>query len=115
MTSKKSPHATRPIFVPHSTASRVIVRMVEFDWFPGFSIQQQQRSISSFHDAARTLHIANAPLEVSTRSPEELGRRLSAFNLRVEHPLFGIVPLESAFQSSKVFSDDGPYLDLAQK
>ena len=114
MTTKKSPHARRPIFVPHHVANRVSTTMIEFDWFPGFSMQQQQRSISSFHDTARTLHIASAPLEVSTRSPEELGRKLSAFNLRVEHPLFGIIPLESAFQSSKVFSDGGPYLDLAQ-
>jgi hypothetical protein len=115
MASKTSPHAIRPIFVPHSTATRVLVRTVEFDWFPGFSIQQQQRSISSFHDAARALRITNTPLEVSTRSPEELGLKLSAFNLRVEHPSLGIIPLESAFQSSKVFSDGGPYLDLAQK
>jgi hypothetical protein len=114
MTTKKNPHAKRPIFVPHSAANHVSTTMIEFDWFPGFSKQQQQRSISSFHDAARTLHIASAPLEVSTRSPEELGRKLSAFNLRVEHPLFGIVPLESAFQSSKVFSGGGPYLDLAR-
>jgi type I restriction enzyme M protein len=89
--------------------------MVEFDWFPGFSIQQHQRSISSFHDAARTLGMAIRPLEVSTRSPDELGRKLSAFNLRVEHPAFGVIPLESAFQSSKVFNDGGPYVELAQK
>src|SRR5690242_14898944 len=115
MTHKRTPRAIRPVFVPQSAPRRVQAVDVEFDWFPGFAIQQQQLSIYSFHDAIRCLDIATMPLEISTRSPDELGRCLSAFNLRVVHPIVGNIPLESAFQSSKVFADGGPYLDLAQE
>jgi type I restriction enzyme M protein len=53
------------------------------------------------------------PLEVSSKSPEELGRSLSAFSLIVEHPEHGLVPLESAFQAAKRFSRGGPFPELA--
>ncbi len=115
MPSKKSPRAKRPIFIPLGTVQRVRTVEVEFDWFPGFAIEQHRRCIASFHENAKLLGITSRPLEVSTRSTEEIGRRLSAFNLQVEHSKLGIIPLESAFQSSKVFTDGGPYTDLATK
>src|SRR5438067_12545803 len=99
MPTKKAPRANRPICVPLSGAPRVGTVEVEFDWFPGFALVQQQRSIASLHDAARSLGYASTPLEISTRSTEELGCALSAFNLRVPHPTLGVIPLESAFQS----------------
>jgi hypothetical protein len=40
-------------------------------------------------------------LEVSTKSEEKVGQRLSAFNLKV-HSRLGVMPLEMAFQGSKV-------------
>jgi hypothetical protein len=50
-------------------------------------------------------------LEISTRSPDHFGISLSAFNLQVE--VSGkLVSVEVAYQSSKIFSDGGPYLDL---
>lgn len=50
-------------------------------------------------------------LEVSTKSDEIAGQRLSAFHLKVESPV-GPIPLECAFQGSKVFESGGPYTDL---
>lgn len=37
---------------------------------------------------------------------------MSAFNLRVTVPGLGLVPLENAFQASKVFVGGGPFIDL---
>lgn len=50
-------------------------------------------------------------LEVSTKSEEEIGRRLSAFNLKVETSI-GKISVEAAYQGSKVFQYGGPYTDL---
>jgi type I restriction enzyme M protein len=85
---------------------------VDFEWFPGFALSQQQKSIASLHRAAQRRGVRR-PLEISSKSPEELGRGLSAFNLRVEHPEHGSIPLESAFQAAKRFSRGGPFAELA--
>lgn len=50
-------------------------------------------------------------LEISTKSDEKLGRHLSAFHLKVPSPR-GPIPLESAYQGSKVFERGGPFHDL---
>ncbi len=47
------------------------------------------------------------PLEISTKSKETIGRKLSAFNLKINN-----YTLENIFQSAKVFEHGGPYLDL---
>lgn len=104
--------ANRPIFVPQSGVPRVRTLDVDFEWFPGFALSQQQKSIASLHRAAAVRGV-RAPLEISSKSPEELGRRLSAFSLLVDHPTAGRVALESAFQASKVFSRGGPFAELA--
>jgi hypothetical protein len=110
--------AQRPVFAPVQSAQpslgkpRVRVLEPEFQWHAGFALVQQQKSIASLHQAARRAGV-RAPLEISSKSPEELGRRLSAFNLLVEHPTAGRVPLESAFQAAKVFTRGGPYAELA--
>jgi hypothetical protein len=83
---------------------------VDFEWSPGFAVSQKQKSIMALHQAASDVGISPV-LEISTKSPDSLGMRLSAFNLAVEvgdRP----IPLEAAFQGSKVFAGGGPYTDL---
>jgi hypothetical protein len=104
--------AVRPVFVPQSGRPRVRELAVDFEWFPGFALSQQQKSIAGLHRGALR-HGVRRPLEISSRSPEELGRQLSAFTLRVAHPAHGLVSLESAFQAGKRFSRGGPYAELA--
>jgi len=108
--------AKRPVFVPQQTMPRVRVLEPEFQWHAGFAVSQQQKSIASLHAAARALGVRR-PLDISSKSPEELGRLLSGFNLVVEHSEHGVgsVALESAFQSAKVFSRGGPFLELAHQ
>ncbi len=99
--------AERLVFSPVPDGCLVQEHKVQFQWFPGFSLSQKQRSIESLHRAAEA-DLGGPILEVSTKSPRRRGRRLSAFNLCV--PLNGRrILLEAAFQGSKVFEGcDGP-------
>jgi hypothetical protein len=106
--------ATRPIFLPNETGDLLVrTKFIEFSWSPGMAVVQKQKSISSLHEAAIEQSICSSPLEVSSKSPAELGVSLSAFNLksrtRKKRNLFSV---ETAFQSSKVFEHGGPFRDL---
>ena len=105
--------AKRPIFRPDPDDALVEECLVEFEWFPGFATVQKQRSIESLHVAAVVEVGLTQLLEVSTKSPEHLGVRLSAFNLFVNLPgRERPVLLEAAFQGSKVFAGQGPFVHL---
>ena len=104
--------AVRPVFVPQSGRPLVREVAVDFEWFAGFALSQQQKSIASLHRGALRQRVRH-PLEIFSKSPEALGRSLSAFTLTVEHPEHGPVPLESVFQAAKRFSRGGPYTELA--
>ncbi len=106
--------ANRPVYVPKlsSKASCVLVKDIEFKWFPGMSKSQKQKSIGSLHEAANDLNISPI-LEISSKSEIELGVKLSAFNLMITtRKLNKSFSVETAFQSSKVFEKGGPYSDL---
>ena len=104
--------ARRPVFVPDSDKPYVSELSLDFEYCSGSSIQNKQRSIASLHAA----YVAKFPslrvLEVSSKSERDIGVRLSAFNLMIEHPGRGSYSVECAFQASKVFLHGGPYVDL---
>lgn len=97
--------AERPAFFIHQ--GKVVSEMYSFDWFPGFAVSQKQKSIESLHNAILKTDVDGKPLEISTKSKEAIGIKLSAFNLRLNNHA-----LENIFQSAKVFANGGPYLDL---
>ena len=97
--------AKRPAFF--ISQNKVVQDLFSFEWFPGFSISQKQKSIESLHDAIRKADAGARPLEISTKSKEAIGINLSAFNLRLNSDT-----LENIFQSAKVFANGGPYPDL---
>lgn len=69
-----------------SLDNRYCVRVnTEFEFFPGFSDVQKQRSIRSLHESFQRNHANNRILEISSKSEEELGVRLSAFNLMIKN------------------------------
>lgn len=104
--------AKRPVFIPASEDDRFVrERSFEFSWNSGFAAIQKKKNIEALHTAAAESGIAPL-LEISTKSDEKLGIRLSAFNLKVETDDFGEIPLECAFQGSKIFEHGGPYTDL---
>jgi len=107
--------AKRPVFIPIlEEIPGVITRDIEFIWHAGLSLQQQQKSIASLHGVILQSKIGlTAPLEISRRSRDELGIRLSAFNLGTRSTKSGgFVCVESLFQASKVFSNSGPFPEL---
>lgn len=109
--------AKRPIFIPHKEGpSRVSEIKVDFEWFPGFSLQQKQRSIASLHESANVSFGLSPLLEISSKSSSATGQALSAFNLTLDDPVLGhSASVEAAFQGSKVFEHGGPYTDLYEK
>lgn len=105
--------AIRPIFIPETDdVCGAKEKLVDFKWFSGFSKSQKQKSIVELHSTARALGYENV-LEVSSKSEDELGVCLSAFNLTITTPKNNNrFTVETAFQGSKVFEKGGPYKDL---
>ena len=106
--------ASRPIFISMKEGDDLVhVRTIEFNWAPGFSVAQKQRSIRSLHEAAMLETGYKAPLEVSTKSTNSLGKKLSAFNLKgITKKEKRCFTVETLYHSSKVFENGGPYKDL---
>lgn len=102
----------RPVFVPESDKPYVSDISLDFEYVPGSSIQQKQRSVASLHAAYVDRFPSSRVLEVSSRSKRDIGVQLSAFNLMIEHPEHGSYSVECAFQASKVFRHGGPFVDL---
>ncbi len=104
--------AERPIFVPAPTEPE-LVKEISFRivWNPGFAAIQKKKNIKALHKAAAVAGYSPL-LEISTKSNRKVGRHLSAFHLKVHRSGLGEIPLECAFQGSKVFEGGGPYTDL---
>jgi hypothetical protein len=104
--------ADRPIFIPSKSAPGATVDvMLNIPWASGFAPTQKKKNIVALHNAAARAGY-HPLLEVSTKSDDKLGRHLSAFHLKVKSSEFGEIPLECAYQGSKVFEDGGPFTDL---
>lgn len=112
--SKDINMASRPIFTP-SLSGKLLVNThyVDFQWFPGMAKSQSQKSIESLHMEAKKQIGVSKILEISSKSSEELGVNLSAFNLMIKTvKREREFSLECAYQASKVFERGGPFLDL---
>lgn len=108
--------AIRPVYISDVTKSGYIKEVnMEFEWFPGFSIKQKQKSIRSLHDSFIDNYPDRKVLEVSSKSEKEIGVALSAFNLTIKTSKGLEFSVETAFQASKVFEQGGPYTDLYNK
>ena len=104
--------AKRPVFCPNKNKIGVRTIYIDFQWHAGFSIVQKQKSIHELHSAASKLGISNI-LEISSKSVNNAGVALSAFNLSfVTKKYKTALTVETAFQGSKVFEKGGPYIDL---
>lgn len=116
--------ATRPIFIPNyqkisnndiTIDNLVQVKNIDFTWQSGLSIADKQKSIASLHENAKKIDGVNHVLEISTRSTENIGVALSAFNLKIRTTKNNEIPVECIYQSSKVFQGNIQYLDLLYK
>ena len=58
--------ARRPIFLPTGDSGNLVSdQFVEFEWFPGMSLKQKQRSVEALHMMARHLLGVSRPLSYS--------------------------------------------------
>ena len=107
--------AKRPVFIARGDGEPgVHTRLIQFDWYAGFSMSQKQRSIASLHASAHEEDIHDV-LEISSKSTSLVGVDLSAFNLVATFLDNGKkVTVESAFQGSKVFDAGGPFVDIME-
>jgi Family of unknown function (DUF6977) len=107
--------AKRPIFIPNTDGNQLYKEYeVEFKWNPGFAQIQKQKNIKALHEKAKE-HNLFSILEVSSKSEELLGQRLSAFSLKTKTKLYGEISIECAFQGSKVFENNMQYKDIYSK
>lgn len=103
--------AVRPIFIPRVGRGPLVEEVpINIRWHGGFAVSQKQKNIASLHEAAADLGI-HPILEISTKSLQEVGRRLSAFNLKIDVKN-ELLPLESVYQGSKVFKYSGQHTEL---
>lgn len=92
--------ASRPAF--YINEKKVVSKNYDFEWSGGFAISQKQKNIIKLHAA-----IGGKTLEVSTKSLDNLGKKFSAFNLKLNG-----YTLENIFQSSKIFENGKNYSSL---
>ncbi|HFE9867731.1 DUF6977 family protein [Acinetobacter baumannii] len=109
--------ATRPVFIPIFESDSLVKKdSIDFQYYSGFSVGQKQKSIVSLHEAIYEKYGFKNILEVSSKSQDQLGIDLSAFNLMIfdkkSNKKFSV---ECAFQSSKVFEQGGPFIDLLDR
>jgi|SRR5712692_1185556 len=103
--------AERPIFVPEPDEDHLVNEVVvSIRWHGGFSVSQKRKNVAELHKAAAKAGFSPV-LEISSKSTSKVGQHLSAFHLKVRKNNREI-PLESAFQGSKVFEHGGPFVEL---
>ncbi len=107
--------AIRPIFVPNINGNQLYEEInVEFKWNPGFALVQKEKNIKALHEKAKEKKLTSI-LEVSSKSSEPLGQRLSAFSLKIDTLNYADITIECAFQGSKVFENNIQYTDIYSK
>ena len=106
--------AVRPVFSVSLDDKLFVRENIEFQWFGGFALSQKRKCINSLHNAYLVKHTNKNILEISSKSENELGVKLSAFNLMM-HLNGKTFSVESAFQAGKIFEFGGPYTDLLAK
>lgn len=103
--------ATRPAFMVSEKSIQPLEKNINFTFHSGFHITQKQRSIDELHKSILNDFPNAKILEISSKSKQDLGVQLSAFNLKytIGDKSFSV---ENIFQSSKVLNTGGPYPDI---
>ncbi len=107
--------AKRPVFIISDRPPYYKECLVEFTYHSGFSEVQKRKSIKSLHEAFTITDPGYSIIEISSKSDNPIGIKLSAFNLAIKTKSLKEFSVESAFQASKVFQNGGPYKDILGK
>lgn len=96
--------AKRTVFEAADIKPYVREHQVEFVWNKGLNVMQKRKNISAVHAAFLEKYPDKRVLEISSKSFQEGGCALSAFNLQKFVPSLGrSIPVENVFQGGKVF------------
>ena len=106
--------AKRPVFEVITDTNLFVRREVNFQWYGGFALSQSRKNIDGLHNNYLARYSDKRILEISSKSEDELGVKLSAFNLMIRRGE-KVFSVEAAFQASKVFEHVGPFVDLLDK
>ena len=107
--------ASRPVFIPSIRKPYYNSVDVEFVYNKGLAPTQKIKNVLALHEAYEKAYPGKKILEISSKSQQEGGKELSAFNLMIYVPSLGrSVTVECAYQGGKVFAAGGPYLDLLE-
>lgn len=103
--------ANRPAFIVCNDS--YYKESFDFKFYCGFAISQSRKSINSFHESIHNKYPKFNILEISRKSENPLGNKLSAFSLtlNVDGKDYTV---ENIYQASKVFELGGPYIDLLE-
>jgi len=105
--------AKRPVFITWKTIPYADFRKVEFAWNGGFALSQSQKNVKGLHEAFNAIYPDQKVLEISSKSMQEIGVKLSAFSLQKFVPSLGVSrPVECVYHGGKTFRNGGPYTDL---
>lgn len=105
--------ATRPVFETELNSPFYKETIVDFVWNKGMNIKQKQKNIVAIHNEFNIINPQKRVLEISSKSLQEEGTKLSAFVLRKFVPsLQKFIPVENLYQGGKIFENGGPYIDL---
>lgn len=109
--------AERPVFAPVLSGPTLVRTWdIAFTWSAGMSVKQAQKSIDSLHEATKLRMNVDKVLEISSKSKDPKGVKLSAFNLMIKTKKYNqTFSVECAYQSAKVFERGGPYKDLRDR
>ena len=114
MEATQSAVEKRPVFMPRVNSDNLVkTDMVRFERHVGFASRQKKKSINDMHQVIRKKYGFNHVLELSSKSGNKLSFLLSPLSLKLTNENGGEpCSVENAFQSSMVFEDGGPYIDL---
>ena len=105
--------AVRPVYMSCVEPPYFKIYQAEFSWNGGFAVSQKQKNIIAIHSAFNRRFPDLKILEISSKSMQLGGKELSAFSLlKYVPPLGKSVTVENVFQSSKIFENGGPFIDL---
>lgn len=96
--------AIRSVFLSRTSYPFFEEIYVEFDWFPGFALSQKRKCEIGLHQNFLLSYPQEKILEISGASIYHLGSMLSAMKLS-KRTSRGVTSVESAFQSSRIYSD----------
>lgn len=102
---------TRPVFIPSVNGPGLADEQnFQFKWISGVSPIQKKKNVLALHNEAKR-HGISSILEISSKSDQPVGKRLSAFNLKItlQSKKYS---LESVYQGSKVFERCGPFNEI---